>query len=120
MTKTLQLELPDAIYDALDRLAQRGGQSAEQMVTEWISAAARTIAGKPTPALRSRGRQPAGPTNTADNTKKAGAAATSRQVQTLADTRYELQITLRESKPAIWRRLQVPGGITLLKLHRAL
>jgi hypothetical protein len=31
-----------------------------------------------------------------------------------------LKITLLESKPAIWRRVQVPGNITLIKLHRAL
>jgi hypothetical protein len=35
-------------------------------------------------------------------------------------TIYQLNVTLRESRPLIWRRLQVPSGITLPKLHRAL
>jgi hypothetical protein len=31
---------------------------------------------------------------------------------------YQLKITLQDSRPPIWRRLQVRGDITLAKLHR--
>jgi hypothetical protein len=33
---------------------------------------------------------------------------------------YQLKVTLKHSKPPIWRRLQLPGDITLAKLHRIL
>ncbi len=33
---------------------------------------------------------------------------------------YQLQIVLRELEPLIWRRLQVPGTLTLDRLHRVL
>lgn len=33
---------------------------------------------------------------------------------------YQLKITLLDSKPAIWRRVQVPNDINLAKLHQAI
>ena len=33
---------------------------------------------------------------------------------------YQLKVTLSDSKPPIWRRLQVPADVTLAKLHHIL
>jgi hypothetical protein len=30
---------------------------------------------------------------------------------------YQLKVTLEDSRPSIWRRLQVPGDVTLAQLH---
>ena len=118
MSKILQLELPDAIYEAFERLAQRDGQSTEQVVVEWLGIAAQALAGSPTP--RSKVRQTTRPARSAENSEATGAPATTHQEPVPANALYELRLTLYESKPVIWRRLQVPGSITLLKLHRAI
>ena len=36
------------------------------------------------------------------------------------DSIYQLKVTLKDSEPPIWRRIQVPGKVNLLKLHEAL
>ena len=40
--------------------------------------------------------------------------------QTDAGTVYQLKVTLKHVKPAVWRRLQVPCEITMAKLHSVL
>lgn len=37
-----------------------------------------------------------------------------------SQTIYQLKVTLTDSKPPIWRRIQVPADITLSKLHHIL
>jgi hypothetical protein len=32
---------------------------------------------------------------------------------------YQIKVTLRDSRPPIWRRILVPDNITLAKLHSA-
>ncbi len=120
MTKKMQLDLPDEVYDALARLAQGGGQSPEQMVTEWILSAANTIAGVSSRSSRSTIRRSAAARSTPAPAQNDTADKSSRPKQALAGGAgaiYELKITLLESKPAIWRRVRVPGNITLIKLH---
>jgi hypothetical protein len=40
--------------------------------------------------------------------------------QTTTSSIYQIKVTLRDSKPPIWRRIQVPADINLGKLHRIL
>jgi hypothetical protein len=47
---------------------------------------------------------------------RPGKETTRRQ----ADLIWQLKVTLAGSKPPIWRRIQVPGSISLYKLHRIL
>ncbi len=42
------------------------------------------------------------------------------RAMTKADENYQIKVTLRDSQPPIWRRIQVRGDITLAKLHRIL
>jgi hypothetical protein len=88
-------------------------------VADWILSAAHTIARVSSRSSRrptERGAAP-GPPAPAQND---AADTSSLSALTLAGALYELQITLLESQPAIWCRVQVPGKITLLKLHQAL
>lgn len=45
---------------------------------------------------------------------------TTHQTRSAAGTTYQLLVTLQDSTPLIWRRIQVPGTTTLAKLHRIL
>ncbi len=36
------------------------------------------------------------------------------------DLIYQVKVTLRDSKPPIWRRLLIPGSVTLYRLHHIL
>jgi hypothetical protein len=47
-----------------------------------------------------------------------GKHTTSSTASAITTSIYQLHISLRHLKPAIWRRVLVPGSITLDKLHR--
>jgi hypothetical protein len=40
--------------------------------------------------------------------------------RTIASDIYQIKVTLRHSKPPIWRRIQVPEDVTLARLHHIL
>lgn len=123
MAKKLQLELPDDIYDDLVNLAQIIKQLPEQMAAELITTMIGAITGKAIqiPGGKNVGISPYSSGSTGGRKKVGGSArAGPTPNKEVANLVYQLKVTLKESKPPIWRRIQVPGNITLLKLHRVL
>lgn len=43
-----------------------------------------------------------------------------RRTTTASSQVFQLKVTLQEVEPPVWRRLLVPGGLTLAQLHRVL
>jgi hypothetical protein len=52
--------------------------------------------------------------------KGAAAASTRRQSSPTRPAVYQLKVTLRGTRLPVWRRIQVPGGMTLAQLHQVL
>jgi len=146
MTKKLQIELPDDIHAAMLALSQVMGQSPEEMAAEWVTMAVTAITGKPLriaksmslgspvgtplgtplempigmPGSMSAGISPYDVPGTRDGKRPQSKGTLPAPNKEAARAIYQLKVTLKDSKPPIWRRLQVPGSITLLKLHRVL
>ena len=129
MAKKLNLELSDDVYDALATVAQALRLQPEQLVAEWVTAAVSTITGTGTGAKAARlPRNKAITAHDLPSRKKGGQGGDTRDQRTegresnkeAANLIYQLKVTLKESKPPIWRRIQIPGSITLIKLHRVL
>jgi hypothetical protein len=59
MSYTLTIEVPDSIYEPLQRTASQTGQSPEALITQWVSVAVKQFADDPLEqfigALRSQG-----------------------------------------------------------------
>ncbi|MFF4290959.1 plasmid pRiA4b ORF-3 family protein [Streptomyces sp. NPDC001633] len=69
-----------------------------------------------------RGQRHTSRRNTASMGGRMAAMANSRSAKptsrtTPGKTVHKIKITLRDSRPPIWRRLEVPSGITLRELH---
>jgi protein involved in temperature-dependent protein secretion len=47
MAHTLQLEVPEDVYELLARIAKQTGQPPEQLAARWLSAATRSLANDP-------------------------------------------------------------------------
>jgi hypothetical protein len=146
MTKKLQIELPDDIHVAMLVLSHVMRQSPGEMAAEWVTMAVTAITGKPLQLAKSMSMGSPLGTPLGEQPGKQSGMATGIGPYDMPPTRggkrsqakdavpvpvpspndeaakaiYQLKITLRESKPPIWRRIQVPGSITLIKLHRVL
>lgn len=146
MVKKLTIELPEDIYAAMLILSQVTRQSPEEMAAEWVTMAVTAITGKPLQIAKSMSLgnplatpmdmppgnplgNPLGMLLGFDLHDKPGTRGGKRPQpkgaltapnKEAAKAIYQLKVTLKESKPPIWRRIQVPGSITLVKLHRVL
>jgi hypothetical protein len=136
VVKKLHIDLSDDVYDALATVAQALRLQPEQLVTEWVTAAVSTITGTGTD-VGAAGKVASRPRNKAISAydmpsrkegsrrgrggdalgQSEGGSAPNKEAARLI---YQLKVTLKDSKPPIWRRIQVPGSITLVKLHRVL
>ncbi len=135
MAKRLQIELPEHVYADLVNLAQAIRQPPEEMAAEWVTMAVSALTGRPIQMAKSmstgipRGlSERISPSNAPDAPGAGRGKRPEKQDQIpprtpnkeAANSIYQLKVTLKDSKPPIWRRIHVPGIITLLKLHGAL
>jgi len=138
MVKKLTIELPDDIQAAMLVLSQVTRQSPEEMAAEWVTMAVTAITGKPLQVAKSMamgsplgapmamplgmllGFDPYDKPSTRGGKRPQAKDALPAPNKEAAKAIYQLKVTLKESKPPIWRRIQVPGSITLVKLHRVL
>ncbi len=146
MVKKLTIELPEDIYAAMLILSQVTRQSPEEMAAEWVTMAVTAVTGKPLQIAKSMSMRslfatpvdmplenplgnPLGMLLGFDRhdtpSKRAGKRSQAKSAlpasnKEAAKVIYQLKVTLKESKPPIWRRIQVPGSITVVKLHRVL
>jgi hypothetical protein len=138
MVKKLQVEISDDIFEAMVILSQVMRQAPEEMASEWVTMAVTAITGKPLQVAKSMsigmptgvrvgmdmgmptGIKPYDMPGTRSGQRSQAKGPHRTPNREAANLIYQLKVTLRDSKPPIWRRIQVPGSITLLKLHRVL